>query len=65
MVEIYKNLNKDGKKFEVVYVSSDKDENEYKKYFAQMPWLGIPYGDKRKKILSRMFDVQGILYTTV
>ncbi len=28
-------------------------------YLDEMPWLAIPFGDKRKKTLSRNFDITG------
>jgi len=49
------------KDFEVVFVSSDKDEASFKDYFAEQPWLALDFGDrKRKEQLSNLFGVQGI-----
>jgi len=55
--------NKDlkSKGFEVVFVSSDREEDAFKKYFAEQPWLALDYGDrKRKEQLSNLFGVRGI-----
>jgi len=51
-----------GKKMAVVFVSSDKSAAEFQEYLGSMPdsWGAIPAGDKRKEILSRHFDVEGI-----
>lgn len=50
-----------GKNFEVIFASSDRDESQFNEYFAEMPWLAIPYADrKRKEQLSSRFGVSGI-----
>jgi len=56
----YKALKAAGKDFEIIFVSSDRSAADFQKYFATMPWLAIPQGDKRKGALSKMFDVEGI-----
>jgi len=49
------------KGLEVVFVSSDKDEEQFKDYFKEMPWLALDFEDrKRKAQLSGMFGVSGI-----
>jgi len=49
-----------GKKLEIVFVSSDRDQKSFLEYYGTMPWLAIPNGDKRKGMLSKLFGVQGI-----
>ncbi|KAG8654534.1 hypothetical protein MANES_05G143400v8 [Manihot esculenta] len=46
--------------FEVVFVSSDRDQQGFDSYFNIMPWLSLPFGDPTIKILTKHFDVQGI-----
>merc|ERR1712194_260743 len=49
------------KGFEVVFVSSDKDEASFKEYSAEQPWLALDFADrKRKDQLSTFFGVEGI-----
>ncbi|XP_064392520.1 nucleoredoxin-like [Halichondria panicea] len=60
LVKTYNKLKEDGKKFEIIFVSSDRDEDSFMEYYGEMPWISIPHGDPRKKTLSRMFDVSGI-----
>jgi len=49
------------KGLEVVFVSSDKEENAFKEYFGEQPWLALPYEDRETKAkLSKKFKVQGI-----
>merc|ERR1712151_1257716 len=48
-------------KMEIVFVSSDRDENAFKEYFGEMPWQALPYEKrKEKEELSDAFGVQGI-----
>lgn len=50
-----------GKGLEVVFCSSDKDEEQFLSYFKEQPWLALPYSDReRKEALSKKFKVQGI-----
>jgi nucleoredoxin len=32
-----------GKKIEIVFVSSDKDEASFEEYFEMIPWLALPF----------------------
>jgi len=60
LAEFYKN-DLAAKGLEVVFVSSDRDEAGFKEYFAEMPWLALPYGERElKEKLSKKFKVQGI-----
>jgi len=60
LAEKYKTTLKE-KSLEIVFVSSDKDESTFKEYFAEMPWLSLPYSDRdTKAALSKRFKVQGI-----
>ena len=46
--------------FEIVFVSSDRDQAGFESYFATMPWLAIPYGDPTNKTLAKHFYVREI-----
>jgi len=60
LVSTYNALKAAGKKFEIIFASSDSDEESFKEYFHEMPWLAIPYKDKRISELSDLYGVQGI-----
>jgi len=46
---------------EVVFVSSDRDEDSFSGYYSEMPWTAVPFADReRKSELSQKFNVQGI-----
>jgi len=49
------------KDLEIVFVSSDRDEKAFEEYYAEQPWVALPYGKRDKKeSLSKKFKVQGI-----
>ena len=52
-----------GKNFEVIFVSSDNSKDEFESYLSEMPWYAIPYDDKRKDKLDKIFEVSGIHVT--
>ncbi len=39
--------HKESKSFEIVFVSSDRDEQEFSSYFASMPWASVTWGAMR------------------
>merc|ERR1719403_799223 len=49
------------KGFTTVFVSSDRDQEQFDEYFGTMPWFALPF-DKRglKGTLSKKYKVQGI-----
>ena len=62
LVAAYNQLQTEGKPFEVVLVTSDKDKPSMEAYMEdhQMPWLAIPFGDKPIEALKKKFAVSGI-----
>eukprot|EP00939_MAST-03C_sp_MAST-3C-sp1_P004723 g4723.t1 len=57
----YKELRAAGKKFEIVFVSSDKDNASFQSYFAEMPWKALDFAHRDLKTkLSEMYEVEGI-----
>jgi len=61
LAEIYSGLVGAGKEFEIVFVSSDREEDAFREYFSEQPWLALPYSDRKlKNALSKKYKVQGI-----
>ena len=60
LIETYNDVNKDGKVFEVFFLSSDHDQAQFDGYYGIMPWIAVPWGDQRKADLSKQFGVTGI-----
>jgi nucleoredoxin len=60
LIKVYNKVKAAGKDFEILFVSGDRLEAPHKEYFAKMPWLALPFKDKRAAALNDMFDVEGI-----
>lgn len=58
LVEAYNALTAEGKSFEIVFISDDRDEKAFEEYFAHMPWLAVPYSAAVRK--NHGFYVDGI-----
>lgn len=46
--------------FEIVFISSDRDEASFVSFFETMPWLALSFGDPTNKSLAKHFDVREI-----
>jgi len=61
LVEAYERLRAQGKDLEVVFVSMDETEEKFDEYFAEMPWLSLPYADKTtRSLLMTELEVRGL-----
>ncbi|TJX53851.1 redoxin domain-containing protein, partial [Soehngenia saccharolytica] len=60
LAQVYNKLKENREAFEIVFLSSDKDQESFDEYYASMPWLALPFGDKVKKDLSRYFRIKSI-----
>jgi len=61
LAEAYNKHTQAGKSLEIVFVSSDRSEEDFQEYYKLMPWLALPFSERKKKgKLSNIFDVQGI-----
>lgn len=62
LTDFYNNQAKDGN-FEIVYVSSDKDMDEFNGYFAKMPWVAQPVdaeSAQKKTEIAQALKIQSI-----
>ncbi|KAF5178051.1 Nucleoredoxin, partial [Thalictrum thalictroides] len=60
LIEAYHEIKAKDDAFEVVFISSDRDELSFQEFFSSMPWLALPYGDEQKSSLSKTFKIGGI-----
>ncbi|KAG9130872.1 hypothetical protein Leryth_023630 [Lithospermum erythrorhizon] len=60
LIKAYHEIKAKDNAFEVIFISSDKDQSSFDEFYSEMPWLALPFGDDRKKKLSRLFKVTGI-----
>lgn len=45
--QFYNESNAGEKKIEIIFVSYDQSYKSFDKNLSQMPWIAVPYGDKR------------------
>jgi len=60
LAKSYETMVGAGKKWEIVFASSDRDQGAFDEYYAEMPWKALPHGDARKTELNDMWEVGGI-----
>ena len=61
LAKVYNELKDAGKDFEVIFISSDSSDKEFKDYHKDMPWLAIPYNNNDEKdACSEKYDVEGL-----
>jgi len=59
LADFYKGGLKD--KMEIIFVSSDRDQQSFDEYSGEMPWLALPFERRAEKdALSKAFGVSGI-----
>jgi len=57
----YEEIKAAGLPFEIVFASSDRDEESFNSYFKEQPWVAFPFKDRKlKEKLSQRFGVRGI-----
>jgi nucleoredoxin len=56
----YNKVNENEKVFEVVFVSSDSEEESYQNYLSEMPWVALPLNNYEGDQLKNKFQVKGI-----
>jgi len=61
LAEKYREITAEDKPFEIIFVSSDRDEESATEYYSSMPWKMLSFKQRdKKKTLSELFDVSGI-----
>lgn len=67
LVDYYKEVNKRGKKFEVVLVSQDQSDDDFINYYSKMPWLAIPIDSVTEYVqsLGAKYRLKGIPHLVI
>lgn len=61
LAEAYKGSEKAGQDTVIIFASSDRDQEGFDEYYAEMPWHAIPFSNSdAKQKLSKQFGVSGI-----
>ncbi|KAH0671160.1 hypothetical protein KY289_025653 [Solanum tuberosum] len=65
LAEAYESLYPKGD-FEIVFISSDKDDESFNEYFVKMSWLAVPFSDaEARKNLKQLFKVRAIPHLVI
>jgi thiol-disulfide isomerase/thioredoxin len=66
LVEAYKTLKDAGKKFEIVFASSDSTQDEFESYYKDMSFLALPFSEREKKEkLGYKYGCKGIPFLVI
>lgn len=61
LVTKYTALKEAGKKFELIFASSDKTDGDFEEYYKEMPWMALPYANRAlKERLAKFYGCKGI-----
>eukprot|EP00997_Jenningsia_sp_PLL12_P009702 NODE_6714_length_493_cov_32.015766_g5924_i0.p2 GENE.NODE_6714_length_493_cov_32.015766_g5924_i0~~NODE_6714_length_493_cov_32.015766_g5924_i0.p2 ORF type:complete len:111 (+),score=34.33 NODE_6714_length_493_cov_32.015766_g5924_i0:79-411(+) len=60
LADLYNESNADGKQFEVIFCSGDREEESYTEYFGEMPWKSVGFKSKITATLAKRFEVKGL-----
>ena len=60
--QFYNQVNAEGKKLEIVWVSSDDDQEEFEDYHEEMPWLAMEFesDEADRDEVSEQFGISSI-----
>lgn len=65
LANFYNQVNANEKQIEIIFIPCDRDANEFKGYYNEMPWLTLPFGDERCESFSDEYGCQGIPYLVI
>ena len=58
--DFYSEVNIDQKVIEVIYVTDDHNDQDFKDNYAKMPWLTFPYSSPMHENLKKRFEIIGV-----
>ncbi|CDW57953.1 nucleoredoxin [Trichuris trichiura] len=58
--ETYRRIRASSQTFDVIFCSHDRSPLGFQRFYDDMPWLAIPYGDDRSLMISKALCVQEI-----
>lgn len=60
LIEAYNQLKEKEENFEIVLISLDDEDEDFKEAFKTMPWLALPFEDETRQKLKRFIQVSKI-----
>ena len=58
--ELYQQANQGGKQLEIVWVSKDRNLDEFNTMKTDMPWLSVPFEPAAITKLTEHYEIQGL-----
>ncbi|KAK9751043.1 hypothetical protein RND81_02G237600 [Saponaria officinalis] len=66
LVEVYDDILSRTNDFEIVFITSDEDNESFEEYFSKMTWLAVPFSDiETCDDLEKLFNVKGTPHLVV
>lgn len=67
LAKFYEEMNKKGKKFEIIWVSRDQSTEDFVAYYQHMPWLAVPVENIEAcmQLTSNKFQLKGIPHLVI
>mmetsp|Transcript_32027 Transcript_32027/g.38789 ORF Transcript_32027/g.38789 Transcript_32027/m.38789 type:complete len:148 (-) Transcript_32027:248-691(-) len=65
LASFHEELTKQGRKFPIVFGSSDSDQQSFQDYFKDMPWFAFKFKDEKIEELKKKYGVSGIPWLVV
>jgi Thiol-disulfide isomerase and thioredoxins len=65
LAQLYKRWNKKEKQIEIVWIPDAIDEKSYNEYLQEMPWLALPYKDKRIPDIQKKYKLFAVPYLVI
>lgn len=65
--EFYARMKKEGKSFEVIWVSRDRSPQEFLEYYGKMPWLAVTWENYQRvgQQLGALYQMKGIPHLAI
>lgn len=60
LISYYDEIKNKQSPFEIVFISSDRDQSSYENFFSSMPWLALLFEDSRKSPLKKTLKIKSI-----
>ncbi len=60
LAKFYENVKGQGKKFEIIFVSSDRDQDSFNEYYGTMPWIAVEFGNDSIPKIKSEYQIRGI-----
>jgi thiol-disulfide isomerase/thioredoxin len=67
LAQFYNDMKKKGKRFEIIWISRDRSDDEFIDYYKDMPWLAVPLENIATVVeaTSEKYNVRGIPHLVI